>query len=265
MRKKHNIFALVMMLVMVMTSAIAFTPTKTYADIYPECFMFDDSTFENLCIARNIACNEESTLYFEWFREFNYEKYEIDIYNSAGKLVATATGTPPTSSISHILISWDTSDYPKGNYTIKVHKMFYSFYNWNEAPTVSTYYVTLQDHDFSKWKTTKAATALAKGTKVRTCSHCKTKQKASIAKLKATIKLSATKKTINQNKSFTLKISNLAKGDSVKSVTSSKSSYVKVSKTGTNKYKIVGKKKGTSVITVKLKSGKTAKCKVTVK
>ena len=263
MRKRT--IALVIMLVMVVTSAIAFPSTEAYAASYPSCFMCDDSTFENVCIERSIACNEDSTLYFKWYRKYNYEKYEIDIYNSDGTLVASSTGTPPVSSIGHITLSWDTSDYSMGNYTIKVHKMFYSFYNWHEAPSVSTYYVTLQDHDFSNWKITKAATALAKGTEVRTCSHCKTQQKADIAKLKATIKLSATKKTIKKNKSFVLKIYNLAKGDSVKSVTSSKSRYVKVKKIGTNKYKIVGKKKGKSIIAVKLKSGKTAKCKVTVK
>lgn len=82
-----------------------------------------------------------------------------------------------------------------------------------------------------------------------------------IAKLTPTIKLSATKKTLKKKKTYTLKVTDLANGDSVKSFKTSKKSVATV----TSKGKITAKKKGKATITVTLKSGKTAKCTVTVK
>ena len=120
-------------------------------------------------------------------------------------------------------------------------------------------------HSWNKGKVTKAATALTAGVKTFTCTRCKAAKKVAIKKLTPTIKLSATKKTIKAKKSFVLKISKLAKGDRIKAVKSGKTKIVKVKKLKGNKYRIIGKKKGKAVITVKLKSGKKAKCKVTVK
>ncbi len=120
-------------------------------------------------------------------------------------------------------------------------------------------------HNWSDWKTMRAATVLKKGVRTRTCLRCKKSETKDIAKLKATIKLSAAKKTIKVKKSYKLKISGLAKGDSVKSVTTSKKMVAAVTKSKTNQYKITAKKKGSSTITVTLISGKKATCKITVK
>lgn len=120
-------------------------------------------------------------------------------------------------------------------------------------------------HTYGSWNTVKVATVFANGEKVHRCTVCGKSETQSISKLEAKIKLSATKKTVRKNKSYTLKISKLAKGDSVKSVKSSKKSIATVKKAKTNQYKITGKKKGTATITVVLKSGKKATCKITVK
>jgi len=82
-----------------------------------------------------------------------------------------------------------------------------------------------------------------------------------IAKLKPTIKLSATKKTLKKGKTYTLKVTGLAKGDAVKSFKTSKKSVATV----TSKGKIKAREIGKAVITVTLKSGKKATCKITVK
>lgn len=100
-------------------------------------------------------------------------------------------------------------------------------------------------------------------------SHCSVcgkvlKKQTVIAKAAKTIKLSVTSKCIKQTTSFTLKISGMGKGDSVKSVTSSNSSIAKVQKIKTNNYKITGVKKGIAKITVTLRSGKKASCTVKV-
>ena len=121
------------------------------------------------------------------------------------------------------------------------------------------------NHKYGSWKTTKAATVFKKGSQTRSCTICGASQTRSISKLKATIKLSAKKKTIKRKKSYTLKISKLAKGDAVKSVKASKSKIVKIKKVKKNQYKIIAKKKGKVKITVTLKSGKKASCKITVK
>ena len=120
-------------------------------------------------------------------------------------------------------------------------------------------------HIWDAGKITKSATVLTTGVKTYTCKVCNQTKTEKTDKLTPTIKLSKTKKSIKVKKSFTLKISKLAKGDAVKSVKSSKAKIAKVKKLKNNKYKITGKKKGKAVIKVKLKSGKTAKCTVTVK
>ena len=112
----------------------------------------------------------------------------------------------------------------------------------------------------------KAATALKTGSyeEVVYCKQCCkeiSRKTVTIAKLKPTIKLSATKKTLKKGKTYTLKVSKLAKGDAVKSFKTSKKSVATV----TSKGKIKAKKKGKAVITVTLKSGKKATCRITVK
>lgn len=122
-----------------------------------------------------------------------------------------------------------------------------------------------ENHTWDAGKVTKAATISAAGVKTYTCTVCGQTKTETIKKLTPTILLSATKKTIKAKKSFTLTVSKIAKGDAVKSVKSSKAKIATVKKTKANKYKITGKKKGTSKITVVLNSGKKATCKVTVK
>ena len=112
----------------------------------------------------------------------------------------------------------------------------------------------------------KAATALKAGSyqQVVYCKQCGkeiSRKTVTIAKLKPTIKLSATKKTLKKGKTYTLKVTGLAKGDAVKSFKTSKKSVATV----TSKGKIKAKKKGKAVITVTLKSGKKATCRITVK
>ena len=112
----------------------------------------------------------------------------------------------------------------------------------------------------------KEATVFAAGSyqTVTYCRYCKkelSRRTVSIAKLRPTIKLSAQKKKLKTGKTYKLKVSGLARGDSVKSFKSSKKSVASVSKKG----KIKALKKGKAVITVTLNSGKTAKCKITVK
>lgn len=112
----------------------------------------------------------------------------------------------------------------------------------------------------------KEATVFAAGsydsvTYCEVCNEQLSSEEVAIMKLKPTIRLSATKKTLKKGKTYKLKVSNLANGDAVKSFKTSKKSVATV----TSKGAIKAKKAGKATITVTLKSGKTAKCKITVK
>lgn len=117
-------------------------------------------------------------------------------------------------------------------------------------------------HNFGEYKTTKAATALNTGVKTRTCGVCGKKETITIPKLKATIKLNVTSIVLKVGQSTTkVKVSGLAKGDSVASWKSGNTSLVKVTSSG----KITaGKKTGSTTVTVTLRSGKKAVVKVKV-
>lgn len=118
------------------------------------------------------------------------------------------------------------------------------------------------NHSYGNYQVTKEATALAEGLEIRTCSRCKAEQTRTVAKLTPVLKLSATSIPLKVKQSTTaVKVTELAKGDYVKSWKSSNTSIAKVSKSG----KITAQKKtGSAVVTVTLASGKTAKVKVKV-
>ena len=120
-------------------------------------------------------------------------------------------------------------------------------------------------HCMGAWKVTKAATAVAAGVKERTCKVCGgAKERASIAKLKATLTLNVpVNRTLpmKMRQTFQAKVSGLAKGDKVVSWRSSNRRVAAVSGNG----RIVAQRiAGNAVITVKLASGKTAKFTVRV-
>lgn len=115
-------------------------------------------------------------------------------------------------------------------------------------------------HTWGKWVTTKKATALSAGAKTRSCSECHKTQRKSIPKLKAKITLKKKSVTMRSGKSYTLKIKSKTYGDKVHKWTSSNKKVATVNSRG----KVAGKKKGIATITLKMKSGVKATCKVKV-
>ena len=120
-------------------------------------------------------------------------------------------------------------------------------------------------HKWSSWKTVLKPTAVKEGKRTSTCSVCKQTREEAVEKLEPKLKLSPRKKTVKVGKSFVLSAAKLTKGDSVRSVKPDNKKIVFVKRTGKNKYRITGKMRGNTVITVTLASGKKAECIVKVK
>lgn len=116
-------------------------------------------------------------------------------------------------------------------------------------------------HKAGAWKVTKAATGTSTGVRQKNCTVCNAVvQKQTIAKTKVT--LNAATLPLQVKKSTTaLKIKTYTKGDAVKSWKSSNPSIVSVNaKNG----KLTARKTGTATITLTMKSGAKASCKVKV-
>ncbi len=134
--------------------------------------------------------------------------------------------------------------------------------------------IKAKGHSFSEWTTTKEATVFEAQTQSRTCTVCKqTETRQHGSKLKATITTNAAgdKITLKTNQKTTgLKISGLAAGDSVSSITIDNAKAVTLSKVNTKagtcmlKAKKLTGKKGKAVLTIKLQSGLEKKITITV-
>ena len=132
------------------------------------------------------------------------------------------------------------------------------------AETTQTVIPATGNHQAGEWTVVQEATALVAGKKVQKCTVCQKELNVQeIPALPATLTMSVgAKKTVplKVKQSYTVKVSGLAKGDSVDRFVSSKPKVATVS----NKGKITGKAAGTAVITVKLKSGYSVWFKVKV-
>ena len=118
-------------------------------------------------------------------------------------------------------------------------------------------------HTWGAWKTVKQATVFNAQSQQRRCSGCRNVENRVVGgKLKPTIKLNADSVTLKIKQSTTgLKVSGLARGDSVASWKSSNKKIVKVSSKG----KLSAQKKtGRATVTVTLRSGLRKSIKVKV-
>lgn len=132
----------------------------------------------------------------------------------------------------------------------------------NEVKPGSLKQVAMKPHAYGSWTILKKATVFSKGKKSKTCSVCGYEKVVTIKKLKAKAELNAVSVRMKVGQvSEALTVSSMSEGDSIVKWKSSNSKIVYVNKrTG----KLKARKKGTAVITVTLKSGATATCKVKV-
>lgn len=195
---------------------------------------------------------------YPWFTSPNSKRFSYPILNG--------TAYKSSSSTSHIH-SWITVSVSKPSCT-RTGKTTYRCQTCNET---SYDYESELGHSYVKRKYVynNDATVFKDGTKSLVCDNCGAaymKVTAKGTKLKPTISLNAKTLVLKQGQSTTaLKVKGLAKGDSVKSWSSSNTKVFKVSKSGKITAKRwSGKATKKATLTIKLKSGLKKTVKVSV-
>lgn len=139
-------------------------------------------------------------------------------------------------------------------------------YTCSRCNETKTETIKATGHKWSNWKRTAAATVFKPEVQTRKCSACNKSETRNIGKKlapKATLNASTVTLKVKQSTSR-LKVTGLAKGDSVKSWKSSNSKIFTVRGKSNGTCKITGKKRGTAKLQITLASGlkKTVKVRV---
>ena len=139
-------------------------------------------------------------------------------------------------------------------------------YTCSRCNETKTETIKATGHKWSNWKRTTAATVFKPEVQTRKCSACNKSETRNIGKKlapKATLNASTVTLKVKQSTSR-LKVTGLAKGDSVKSWKSSNSKIFTVRGKSNGTCKITGKKSGTAKLQITLASGlkKTVKVRV---
>lgn len=224
-----------------------YNDTAGYSDEY----LYFDSIACDIMAKKDFILNVKG-FKAAWGEEASAQKdITVELRDSEGKTVATGT----TDENGNVTLNAPA----EGTYTAAIVKTPYEYYIPVDAKVVAK----AHEHSYTTWKKVSSATVFAPEKQESTCDFCGEKTTKTVGKkLTPTVKLTATKLTLKTKQSVTVKATGLAKGDYVKSWTSSKKSVATVDKNG----KITAtSKEGTAVIKVTLASKKTAKVTVTVK
>lgn len=224
-----------------------YNDTAGYSDEY----LYFDSIACDIMAKKDFILNVKG-FKAAWDEEASAQKdITVELRDSEGKTVATGT----TDENGNVTLNAPA----EGTYTAAIVKTPYEYYIPVDAKVVAK----AHEHSYTTWKKVSSATVFAPEKQESTCDFCGEKTTKTVGeKLTPTVKLTATKLALKTKQSVTVRATGLAKGDYVKSWTSSKKSVATVDKNG----KITAtSKEGTAVITVTLASKKTAKVTVTVK
>lgn len=139
-KKITRVFATLVAFIMTITGVTL----SAQAASYPELFFFGDEDYNELIVEDEATVGDVVYIRMKWYAAFNYEGYDLAIYDSNKNVVATCSNTfTNVDYVRKFNIRWDTSDQKPGKYLVEVTKKFYSYYHWNEAPTKKTMYITL--------------------------------------------------------------------------------------------------------------------------
>lgn len=162
-------------------------------------------------------------------------------------------GIPATGE--HNWGGWIIDDEPSCEYEGSKYRECTICYEEEEEKIPAT-----NEHDWDEWETAKKATALSPGKKSRVCIVCYKKETKDTPKLEAKISLKEKSIAIESGKSHKVKIKSKTYGDKIAKWFSSNNKIAAVNQKGN----VTGKKEGTATITLKMKSGIQASCKVKV-
>ena len=170
MKKKIVRLISMICLVVIMASIVVVVPAN--AASYP--LILDKY------ISYSVVEGQSVTMKYTIFREFNNEKYHIDLYDSNDTKVASVSSSVYGDYMVNLSINVNTADLDltPGEYKVKYYMSFYSFYEWHYAPKQYTTYLTVvpntcnSNHRFSAWETFVEAKCTYDGTDKRTCSTC---------------------------------------------------------------------------------------------
>lgn len=162
--------------ILVVTLIFSMMPTKAFAASYP----IVTSTLES---SQTIPEGEVGLLRLMILPEYHNEKYNVELYNSKGQLIASAGSSYYNSDgtfVKYVNISIDTDklDMEVGTYTAKYWMSFYSLYSWHDAPNVYSHHFEVikntcnGSHDLIVEKVVTAGTCKEEGTVKVNCSKC---------------------------------------------------------------------------------------------
>ena len=218
---------------------------------WSDAYLYFDTVATDIMAKKAFTLNVKGYEKVAWGGDATAQKdITLELRDSEGNVAATGT-TDENGNVTFNVAA-------EGTYTAVITATPYEYY----VPVNAEVAVKAHEHDYT-WKTVSTATVLAKAKQEGTCKWCGEKDTREVGeKLTPTIKLSATKLNLKAKESKTVKVTGLAKGDSVKNWTSSDKTVATVDKNG----KITATSKdGKAVITVTLVSGKKATVAVTVK
>ncbi|MDE6658821.1 MAG: fibronectin type III domain-containing protein, partial [Eubacterium sp.] len=124
-------------IIFVIVMICSFTTINSNAASYPSVFFCSDSDFEDIIIKDTATVGDHVNIRMLWYCAFKNEGYNLVIRNSKDEIVATADDTFSNSSafVRHITVGWNTKGLDSGDYVVEVTTLFYSYYDWREAPT----------------------------------------------------------------------------------------------------------------------------------
>ena len=140
-----------------------------------------------------------------------------------------------------------------------VCKKYFSDEAGTKETTLAATVVPATGHHYGEYQLTKEATALEEGVRTAYCS-CGAYVTVTVPALTPSIKLNVSSLRLRVKQRYTVKVTGLAKGDSVVSWSTGNKKIARVSQKGV----VTGKARGNTIITIRLASGYTKKIRVYV-
>ena len=140
-----------------------------------------------------------------------------------------------------------------------VCKKYFSDEAGTKETTLAATVVPATGHHYGEYQLTKEATALEEGVRTAYCS-CGAYVTIAVPALTPSIKLNVSSLRLRVKQKYTVKVTGLAKGDSVVSWSTGNKKIARVSQKGV----VTGKARGNTIITIRLASGYTKKMRVYV-